>query len=114
MRSINCTISPSGKENESATVLLEGDLILGNTQKIIRELTMAVNCYSRLQVEVKNVTDIDLAGVQLLFAFSKAASARNAAFSIQLQLPGEAKTILSHAGFENLTTLLTSTHSYNK
>jgi ABC-type transporter Mla MlaB component len=110
MKMINYTITPSPGNNKSVHLLLEGELTLGNTKEIVQKLAEAVEKYDSVKVEVKNMLNIDLTGVQLLFAIKHTAFEANKQCIFDIHLPEEVKIYMDHSGFNDLTTLLNSTN----
>lgn len=88
--------------NKAANILLEGDLTLNTLPKTKEKITTAINNYDALNIEVKNIDSFELPWIQLLFAIKKTSQKLNKSITFNINLPDNVKTIVEHAGFNNL------------
>lgn len=105
MKQALITISGENKK-KSVQVILEGDLVLGSLHKIKEELTVAINQYNTIHITLKNVSGIDLTGIQLLFVIKKTLEALHKKFSFDIQLTDELNVVVTQAGFAALPDML--------
>lgn len=83
-------------------LVLEGDLYLQNAHAIWTQLLREVENCPHLQIDVENVTDLDLSAIQMLVAIEKDFTARGHKMSMHFDLPYELKALLENAGMESI------------
>ncbi len=107
MKNIQLTISP-GNEASAHTVgiRLEGELLLKHLHEGIEEIKAAVKQYEHISLSLQNISQIDLACIQLLFSIKQSTHIANKKFSCTIELPLEVQNILNNAGMTDLALLL--------
>jgi ABC-type transporter Mla MlaB component len=100
------TIQPNNKNDmKSATVFLEGNLLLSNASEVKNEISYAVSKFEHLELVLKNIENIDLSFIQLLYAFRKASLQLDRTISIDLELPADIKALIDNSGFNDLSNI---------
>lgn len=66
----NIVITPD-PEKQQVTILLEGDITLQNIAGLKRDLLAIIKQYNNIVVETKDVKNVDLSCIQLLYALRK-------------------------------------------
>lgn len=94
-------IKATGKTNKEkkADVLLQGELSIYNAEEIKKKLISAVNKHKNINVTLKNIENLDLAGIQLLYSCSKTCSKLNKKVTFNIELPRDIETIIENSGF---------------
>lgn len=90
------------KSTKKATVLHEGDLTINNTQKIKKEMLSVMNKFKNINIIVKNVDDLDLSYIQLLYSFYKTALDKRKTVALDMELPDDIKMIVRNSGFDSV------------
>ena len=90
------------KKNPSATVILEGNLTVQNASEIHKKLVETKNNFSKVDVQIQNVTDIDLSIVQLLSTYWKTFDTLNKNLDINFNTSNEIQKLLNNSGFVEL------------
>jgi ABC-type transporter Mla MlaB component len=86
----------------NGNVFLEGDLTITQAQKITNDLNNALGKYDDLKVTVQNVTLLDLACIQLLYAFRKTCAQQNKKVLLDIKLNPDLELLLTKCGFNLL------------
>lgn len=103
MENIKITMQPSKRTKIKKTkILLEGELNINHVNILREELIVAINTYDYVDVCLKNVTQLDLSCIQLLYIFRNTFSGNNKEITINADLPKEIKDVASNAGFAGL------------
>ena len=94
------TCSHTGTGN--MRVLLEGQLIIRNSDIIKKELTSALNSSQNLELAFRNVTKIDLPVLQLLIALQKSAARDHKELLLGSDLTDNIKSVLLSSGLQKI------------
>jgi anti-anti-sigma regulatory factor len=89
-------------DKTSGKILLEGELTLNNAGEIKTKLYEALKKYPLLKISVRNITAIDLSGIQLLYSLSKTAAEMKRSVTFEIALPPETAALFQKAGFGSL------------
>jgi anti-anti-sigma regulatory factor len=89
-------------DKTSGKIVLEGELTLNNAGEIKTKLYEAMKKYPLLKVSVRNITAIDLSGIQLLYSLSKTAEEMNRSVTFDIALLPETTALFQKAGFRSL------------
>ncbi|MCH8319315.1 MAG: STAS domain-containing protein [Bacteroidetes bacterium] len=95
-------VTVKAKNRNNVTVLLEGELTLDHLDQVRKILIDCVRKFEIFQINLKNVANIDLACIQLLYALRKSVGEKNKTVTFSLKLSEELNTMLMHAGFDEL------------
>ena len=95
-------VTVKAKNQNNVTVLLEGKLTLDHLDQVRKILIDCVRKFEKFQINLKNVANIDLACIQLLYALRKSVGEKNKTVTFSLKLSEELNTMLMHAGFDEL------------
>lgn len=107
MKSIQIsTIPQDNGKGKSISIVLEGELILRHLQEIAAQINDIICQHEDINIELKNIINIDLACIQLLLAAKQTAIAEKKQLSCQIELPVELRSIIKHAGLADLPAIL--------
>ncbi len=91
------------EKKETETQLnFSGDLTLNNVEAIKKDIISLIKDATKIKVEIRKVTNIDLSFIQLLYSMKKQFK-ENITFDIEL--PETLKSMMENAGFSNYQTL---------
>ncbi len=104
MKKKNYKIDISGdKSGAKGIIQLEGDLSIINSKEIYEELKVSYNKFNHLTLKLKDVDNLDLSVVQLLYAIESEYSKKDKTVVIEAELDAEFKELFGKAGFEKLS-----------
>jgi ABC-type transporter Mla MlaB component len=83
-----------GKEE----LVLEGDLLIDNVSKIYDELLSLAGQPEMKSIRIRNVSNIDLAVLQVLAAFAKSQKQKGRNIEFAFELDDQLSKLLDHAG----------------
>lgn len=86
-------------EKDKTKLIIEGNLVLKNAEKIKIQLTTLLKEEFELEFIVRNVKDIDLTFLQLLVSLNNVFKDK---MKVIMSLSNELKTLVSNSGFFNL------------
>lgn len=90
------------KSKNSSQILLTGSLVLGEVENVLEKLKVAVEKYSKIELQLRSIDEIDMSGVQLIIAFKKKMNKLNKTVSIVIELSEEKEKLLERAGLSEL------------
>jgi anti-anti-sigma regulatory factor len=85
---------------EDGNVFLEGELTIAQVAQIRNDLNEVLNKYDTLKVTVRNVTSLDLACIQLLYAFIKTCTQQNKKAFLDIKLDPDIEQLLAKCGLK--------------
>lgn len=88
-----------GKTKGSGVLLLQGNLSLDNVEQVAHFFREAVEKYKRLSVELKEVSEIDLGFLQLLWSLENEMHEKGESLEVKMMLPHELEQLLRNTGF---------------
>ncbi|HKL38524.1 MAG TPA: STAS domain-containing protein [Bacteroidales bacterium] len=95
------TITPYGNQKENkARMVVEKELTIYTVLEIKENFLDAINQYNELDVQIKNVENIDLSFIQLIESLRKTAEEYDKKISISAELVDETQTLVDNAGFD--------------
>ena len=80
-------------------IIIENELSLNNVEQVKKDLELLLPENESFHIVIQNMETLDLAGMQLLFAFEKSAKNTNKSFKIDFFIKEELKKILKNSGF---------------
>ena len=95
----NLTARPSDSV-PTVTLSFKGEITVGNVSELTNQFRGALDTGGNLAIDLTTVTDIDLAGIQLLWAVERAASAAGRAMSLASPLPDALRQNFALAGLD--------------
>lgn len=101
MKTFNLTENFS-KKSGVLTVTIEGSMTLSNSASIKEELLPIIDKKQDTHIVVKNLTDIDLAGLQLLIALKKSIINNGKKAIYEVEFPSESQELIRRSGFWNI------------
>lgn len=94
--SVKGEASPSGN---MASIVLKGNITLANAEAVYAELLDAIPTSEKVQVEVRDLVDIDLSGLQLLVALGKFLQQKGMQVAYDIVYPADAVDLVERSGF---------------
>jgi ABC-type transporter Mla MlaB component len=96
-------ISYKGKgRNKTATITFNNQLTVFNVEKVFITLTESVNTEMVDQVEVNNLSNLDLAGLQLLIALKNKLKQTNKQIGFSFHIDSNMQDVVTHCGFTDI------------
>ena len=95
------------QKQHSGTLQIEEELTIGNVEKIRDTLLQEMDKHEIEEINFKNVTQIDLSGLQLIESLKKSFTLKGKELKIRLDLSPEYIDILINTGFSNYIKLVT-------
>jgi anti-anti-sigma regulatory factor len=103
----NATLTfQSASRDQPGTVLLTGDLMLTNAELIRQQLLPFLHQPGGLLIQVAEVTALDVAFVQLLYALRLSARELDKTIAWQMNLTDEQHLLMARAGFNEFTQVI--------
>lgn len=103
MEKFTFSVKKSRKKNDpSAVIIIEGNLTIQNAEAIQKKLIAIKNDFKKVQLDIKNVTDIDLTVIQLLSSYWFSMKKQKNELEVNFEANNETKTLLTHSGFQEL------------
>jgi len=90
------------KKDPSASITLEGNLTIHNASAIQTKLVAIKNDFKKVELAIKNVTDIDLTVIQLISSYWNTMHKQKNLLEVKFEVSNEIKTLLTHSGFQEL------------
>jgi len=88
------------ENNGSATLKISGDLSVYEVAALRKELVDCIDMYDGLALDLDEVTDFDVAGIQLLYSARRTAIEAGKVFSVQ-EASGSLREALDRAGIRD-------------
>jgi ABC-type transporter Mla MlaB component len=101
---MSITVRVDSVSEDSAKISLEGNLIVRDAAIIKSELLTILHTYNKADIYLQYITDIDVTGLQLLWALKKSADATGKRFQIIFENPGCLQDTITISGFTHLFT----------
>jgi MFS superfamily sulfate permease-like transporter len=94
----NIQIKPSKKKGENlVNIILENELTIFSIEIMKDKIIEAVMKYDQIGFELKNVNNIDLTYIQLLYSIKKTAEKLNKKVSFNVELSDDIKSLLNNS-----------------
>jgi len=90
------------KRNKMATLILQGELQITDANEIKAAFFEAINNAKKIEVQLKNIKEIHLTVIQLLFSFQKSTLSKNIQFAIEGIKSINVKKAIETAGCSHL------------
>jgi len=85
---------------DSIKIHIEGELNIKNAKEIKQKLIAAMGEYERYEVNLENITALDVTGIQLLIGIKKAVGKDK--IQLHLNINKEIETTLAYSGMQQL------------
>ncbi len=94
----NIQIKPSKKKGENlVNIVLENELTIFSVESMKDMIIEAVMKYDQIGFALKNVNNIDLTFIQLLYSIKKSAKKLNKKVSFDIELSDDMKSLLNNS-----------------
>jgi anti-anti-sigma regulatory factor len=90
----------SRAQTDDGHVFLEGDLTIARAGQIKNELNEVFHKHETVKVTVRNVTSLDLACIQLLYALTKTCRQQNKKALLDIKLDPDLELLLTKCGLK--------------
>jgi ABC-type transporter Mla MlaB component len=104
MKNLTFDISSETEDKQSACINLGGDLSLKVASTLKSKLIEVKNLYNIVEINVADVTNIDLSVIQLLVSLKTTFDASEKELKMNFRLSPEQENLLKISGFEELLT----------
>jgi len=95
-------MNKKNKIKQTATITINQDMTIINANVLKEKMENALNSASTLNLKLKNIEVMDLAGIQLIYALKKEAVNQNKILRINFDLKAEVEELIRSAGFSDL------------
>ena len=97
------SITPTGKKAENkARMTIKKELTIYTVLEIKEHFMEALNEFEEIEIQIKNVENLDLSFIQLIESLRKTAEEYDKQISISAELSDETHTLVYNAGFDPL------------
>ncbi|MCK5169816.1 MAG: hypothetical protein KAQ75_08050 [Bacteroidales bacterium] len=94
----NIQVKPSKKKGESSvSIILENELTIFSVESMKDKIIDAVMKYDHIGFELKNVGNMDLTFVQLIYSVKKTAETLNKKVSFDVELSDDIKSLFNNS-----------------
>ena len=100
----NNTLKTTKTKNQGVKAVMEGDLIVRDSQEIKQELQNLIENHQSVEIYFENINRIDVTAIQLLLALSKSAAKQEKTVNYHFQKTEYICNILSICGMNNSST----------
>lgn len=90
------------QDNGVIDITLEKELSIYNVEELKLKLHDLCHDVSKITFSVKNIENLDLSGIQLLYSFRKSAIEEGVEFLFNIELNEEQNILVRRAGFEDI------------
>ncbi len=102
MQNISITTTPIG--NNDIRVLIEGDLVITESEELREALLNLLHGYQSIEIELKNINRLDVSALQLLVALYKSARENHKELNCHFEESEYVDRILKHSGYHTFFT----------
>jgi anti-anti-sigma regulatory factor len=100
----NIIFDITAEDKQSACINIGGDLSLKGVTELKSKLIEIKNLYNKVEINVSEVTNIDLSVIQLFVSLKTTFYTSNKALKLNFKLSPEQEKLLNIGGFEELLT----------
>ena len=97
----NISITHLPKAGNGVTTLIEGQLVISKAEELKQALEDLLNRYQSIEIELKNITRLDISALQLFVALYHSAKARQKDLHFHVEENDYVTKILKHSGFQS-------------
>ena len=95
------TIIPSGSKSENkARMIVEKELTIYTVLEIKENFIEAIGQYDALDIQIRNVENLDLSFIQLIESLRKTAEEYGKKITISAELVNETRSLVENSGFD--------------
>ncbi len=87
------------------TITLSGQLTINSITKLVAEMKDLLQNTSNVNIQVKEVENMDLTFIQMLFAIKNSGKKENYKIKVNMDLSEELTLLISNAGFHEILNL---------
>lgn len=97
------SILPSRKKGENkVTITFSNELTVNNVEDLTDELRSSLGEYDETTIKINNISNIDLAGLQLILSLKKHIEESNRKVNLDFDLTEDSAQIINNAGFKSI------------
>jgi len=102
---VKILLSPSRrKKTKKINILIEGTFALNNAAFVKENISTVFKGFDAIYITLKNIQQIDLAAIQLLYYLKKTEAANNKLITLDAELSTEDRSVLFNSGLMGLLT----------
>ena len=94
----NVKIVMQDKNKEKAKILIQNVLTIDNTEGVRQKLLSGLPKYKSIDVELENITSLDLCGLQLIIGLKKHCNKNQIDFSIHYDVSDDLNQLMENCG----------------
>jgi anti-anti-sigma regulatory factor len=98
MQNISITNTPIG--NQSVKTLIEGDLVVTESEELKEALLNLFDTYESIELELKNIGRLDISALQLLVALSNSSKEKAKVLNCSFEESAYVERVLENSGFK--------------
>lgn len=98
------TVSISKKGKGIAGISVKGELTIKSAEELKQKLTDVPDEFNILDLEITDISAIDLSGIQIIEGFKKTILNKKKRFTLVTKLPDELDMLISRAGIKTILT----------
>jgi len=91
--------------DNAAKIIIEGDITLLNGEDIKNQVVEVLDKYHEIEIMIKNVENIDMFGIQLVYSIRKFALETGKMIKFDIKLTDAQQTLVNSAGFGDLVNI---------
>ena len=99
----NAEILFNKKDNDVLNIEIKGDLTIDNAGGIREKILENLGQYAKLEINICEITDFDLAFYQLLVSLQKSVSNASKEIKVKISLPSGIEELLKNSGINKHT-----------
>ena len=96
------------QKSNTKTIKIENELSLNNVSNVRELLIKTLKEKDDLTLNLKNINNIDLAGIQLIVSLKSYVEKNNKKLTLNLELNDESKELLLNSGFNDYLNITTT------
>jgi len=102
MGDIKFKIQKPKKGETQAKIFLAGNLGISNLEKIVEKFKELEKDYDEIEINLNDVSVMDLATIQLLLSMKKSCLKHKKKINFNIDLPNDIKTLIETTGFATI------------
>ncbi len=102
MGDIKFKIQKPKKGDKKAKIFLAGDLGISNLEEIVSKFKEVEKDYDDIEINLNDITLIDLATIQLLLSMKKSCVKHKKKINFNIDISNDINTLLETTGFSNI------------
>ncbi len=97
----NIKIVSQDKNKEKAKIVIQSVLTIDNSEAVKKKILTGLRKYTSIDLQLVNITNLDLGGLQLIIGLKKYCIDNNIDFSVQHEISDELNQLMTNCGLTN-------------